>query len=228
MHVILCSVRDADMSPLTALLQNGITHKISKITSQYFGFINYNLYYSICNSFNDNTTNFIFNPKCKPSDTPDCDWHVTSQIPVKYRIEFKTPLLVFKGLRGMAPSYIKEMLIPSKIKRYSMRSSDECLLRVPKIKHSTFGGRTFAVCGPRAWSSLPSELRKCEEIYAFKRSLKTHLFVKFVNESYLVICKHVKRPRMLSAQLVALYNLVNLNLKLANMYIWVGARTYQI
>ena len=46
------------------------------------------------------------------------------------------------------------------------------------------------------------------EIEAFKRNLKTHLFVKFVNESTLAIWFWriiVKRPRMLSAQLVALY-----------------------
>ena len=30
----------------------------------------------MCNCFWGNTENFIFDPKCKPSDTPDCDWHV--------------------------------------------------------------------------------------------------------------------------------------------------------
>ena len=29
----------------------------------------------MCNCFLDNAENFIFDPKCKPSDTPDCDWH---------------------------------------------------------------------------------------------------------------------------------------------------------
>ena len=38
-------------------------------------------------------------------------------LPVKYRIEFKTLLLIFKGLHGMAPSYIQEMLVPSKSER---------------------------------------------------------------------------------------------------------------
>ena len=31
----------------------------------------------MCNCFLGNAENFIFDPKCKPSDTPDCDWHVT-------------------------------------------------------------------------------------------------------------------------------------------------------
>ena len=29
----------------------------------------------MCNCFLGNAENFIFDPKCKPSDTPDCDWH---------------------------------------------------------------------------------------------------------------------------------------------------------
>ena len=108
-------------------------------------------------------------------------------LPVKYRIVFKTLLLIFKGLHGMAPNYIQDMLVPSTSKRYAMRSNETCLLRVPKFKHDTFGGRAFTVCGPKTWNSLPQEIRKCDEIEAFKRSLKTHLFVKFVNESSIVV-----------------------------------------
>ena len=50
-------------------------------------------------------------------------------LPVKYRIEFKTLLIDFKGLHGKAPTYIQEMTIPSKIKRYSIRSNEERVLR---------------------------------------------------------------------------------------------------
>ena len=38
-------------------------------------------------------------------------------LPVKYRIEFKTLLIVFKGLHDKAPTYIQEMITPSKSKR---------------------------------------------------------------------------------------------------------------
>ena len=129
-------------------------------------------------------------------------------LPVKYRIEFKTLLIVFKWLHGKAPTYIQEMITPSKSKRYSIRSNEERALKVPKFKHDTFGKRAFAVYGPLAWNCLPKEIRLCDEIEAFKRNLKTHLFVKFVNESTLAIWLSrivVKRPRMLFAQFVALY-----------------------
>ena len=129
-------------------------------------------------------------------------------LPVKYRIEFKTLLIVFKGLHGKAPTYIQEMFTPSKSKRYSIRSNEERVLKVPKFTHDTLGKRAFAVYGPLAWNCLPKKIRLCDEIEAFKRNLKTHLFVKFVNESTLAIWFWriiVKRPRMLSAQFVALY-----------------------
>ena len=129
-------------------------------------------------------------------------------LPVKYRIEFKTLLIVFKGLHGKAPTYIQEMTIPSKSKRYSIRSNEERVLKVPKFKHDTFGKRTFAVYGSLAWNCVPKEIRLCAEIEAFKRNLKTLLFVKFVNESTFAIWFWriiVNRPRMLSAQFVAQY-----------------------
>ena len=100
------------------------------------------------------------------------------------------------------------MITPSKSKIYSIRSNEERVLKVPKFKHDTFGKRAFAVYGPLAWNCLPKEIRLCDEIEAFKRNLKTHLFIKFVNESTLAIWFWwiiVKRPRMLSAQFVALY-----------------------
>ena len=130
-------------------------------------------------------------------------------LPVKYRIEFKTLLIVFKGLHDKAPPYIQEIITPSKSKIYSIRSNEERVLEVPKFKHDIFGKRAVAVYGPLAWNCLPKGImRLCDEIEAFKRNLKTHVFVKFVNESTLAMWFWriiVKRPRMLSAQFVALY-----------------------
>ena len=76
---------------------------------------------------------------------------------------------------------------PSKSKRYSIRSNEERVLKVPKFMHDTFGERACAVYGPLAWDCLPKEIRFCNGIEAFKRNRKTHLFVKFVNDSTLAI-----------------------------------------
>ena len=77
---------------------------------------------------------------------------------VKHRIEFKTLLIVYKGLHGKAPTYIQEMMTPSKSKRYSITSNEERVLEVPKLQHDTFGKRAFPVSGPLAWNCLPKKL----------------------------------------------------------------------
>ena len=51
-------------------------------------------------------------------------------LPVKYWIELKKTLIVFKGLYGRAPTYTQEMIIPSKSKSYSIRSNEERVLKV--------------------------------------------------------------------------------------------------
>ena len=108
----------------------------------------------------------------------------------------------------------------SNYKRYSIRSHEERALKVVKFKHDNFCKCAFAVYGPLVWNCSPKEIRLCGEIQ-FKRKthLKTHLFVKFVNESTLGIWFWriiIKRPRMLSAEFVVLYKTcepkpVNLN-----------------
>ena len=103
-------------------------------------------------------------------------------LPVEYRIEFKALLLVFKGLHGLAPRYIQEMLIHTNNCQYALRSNDAGFLKVPSFRHETLGGRAFAVYGPRTWNTLPSDLRLCDDVEAFKSGLKTLLFEKFIEE----------------------------------------------
>ena len=43
------------------------------------------------------------------------------------------------------------------------------------------------IYGPLAWNCLAKKIRLCDKIETFKRNLKTHVFVKFVNESALAI-----------------------------------------
>lgn len=95
-------------------------------------------------------------------------------LPIRYRIHFKLLLLTWKALHDMAPSYISELLnqhIPS---RY-LRSSDKHLLSVPRT-FSSYGDRAFYASAPRLWNSLPLDLRLCNSLGVFKKSLKTHLF----------------------------------------------------
>ena len=96
-------------------------------------------------------------------------------LPVKYRIDFKILLLVYKCLNGKGPEYLSELLIQYQPGR-SLRSADRNLLFVPKSRLKTYGDRSFAVYGPQLWNNLPFGIRSAPSIESFKNSLKTHLF----------------------------------------------------
>ena len=56
-----------------------------------------------------------------------------------------------------------------------LRSTDADLLYVPRTRTS-YCDRSFAVCGPTVWNSLPTSLRSTDSFAAFCRPLKTFLF----------------------------------------------------
>lgn len=68
-------------------------------------------------------------------------------LPVKSRIEFKILLLTYKALNGLAPSYLKELIVPYYPSR-TLRSQDAGLLVVPKVSKSSVGGRAFNYQAP--------------------------------------------------------------------------------
>ena len=105
-------------------------------------------------------------------------------LPITQRIDYKLGMLVFKCLNGMGPRYLSEMLIPvsSVTGRRQLRSAFRCDLVVPRTRCSTLGSRAFAVCGPKVWNSLPSDLRHQNKfVYEFGKNLKTHLFKQAYN-----------------------------------------------
>ena len=70
-------------------------------------------------------------------------------LPVKYRVELKIALLVYKALNNMAPIYISELLIPKPSSdRWTLRSDDQGLLHIPKTNCKTLGDRSFAHAAP--------------------------------------------------------------------------------
>ena len=53
-------------------------------------------------------------------------------LPVKYRIEFKTLLLTYKALNGLAPPYLKELIEPYQPLRTPTRAQYAKMLKIPK------------------------------------------------------------------------------------------------
>ena len=80
-------------------------------------------------------------------------------LPVKCRITFKTQLLTFKCLHGLAPSTLLSPCCPTR----SLRSSDQLLLNQPTSR-TKIGERPFSCATPSAWNQLPLGVRQCKSV----------------------------------------------------------------
>ena len=108
--------------------------------------------------------------------------HITSVLrqlhwlPIQQRIVFKILLQTYRALHGMAPVYIRDLLIPYSPARNLRSSTDRLLLTIPRTKCRRYGDRAFSVSAPRLWNNLPYNIRNCATLATFKTKLKTHLF----------------------------------------------------
>ncbi len=92
-------------------------------------------------------------------------------LPVKFRVDFKVLVYVFKALHGLAPIYISDLLhFYSPVR--TLRSSSQKLLIVPKFRLKSKGNRAFSVL----WNSLPLSIRSSPTLSSFKSFLKTYIF----------------------------------------------------
>ncbi|KAI2648195.1 putative RNA-directed DNA polymerase from transposon BS [Labeo rohita] len=106
--------------------------------------------------------------------------HITSVLrslhwlPVRFRIDFKVLMLVFKCLNGLAPSYLSDLCEyhPER----TLRSANQSLLTVPKSKLKSRGDRAFAIAAPKLWNKLPIHIKTAPTLHIFKSKLKTYLF----------------------------------------------------
>ena len=57
-----------------------------------------------------------------------------------------------------------------------LRSTDQCLLSVPKTRTKTCGSRSFKQVTPVLWNALPLDIKTRGCVFDFKRAKKTHLF----------------------------------------------------
>ena len=64
-------------------------------------------------------------------------------LPIKYRVEYKIALLVFKAMHGLSPGYIMEFINAKPVTRYSLRSDSGIFLQGSCLKCKTFGERAF-------------------------------------------------------------------------------------
>ena len=99
-------------------------------------------------------------------------------LPVEQRIKYKVLLLTFRAVNGIAPPYLRELLVPYCPPR-NLRSTELALLTIPQTNLKTFGDRAFAAAAPKLWNKLSLEIREIVKLDSFKTSIKTHLFKEY-------------------------------------------------
>lgn len=95
-------------------------------------------------------------------------------LPVRYRIQYKILLLVFKSIFGLAPVYLSNLINEYTAVR-NLRSNSKDLLIVPTTR-TVYGERRFGVCGPKLWNALPGNVQGADSKDHFKTLLKTYFF----------------------------------------------------
>ena len=90
-----------------------------------------------------------------------------------------SPHLQYKALKGQAPSYLKELIVPCYYSTWAaLRSQNAGLLVVPRISKSRMEGRAFIYQAPLLWNHLPVSVREADTLSTFKSALQTILFDK--------------------------------------------------
>ena len=98
---------------------------------------------------------------------------------VAQRIDYKLCLLVHKSSRGQAPEYVSNMLKPAANdpQLTTLRTAANGNYVVVPRTNCRLDDRAFSVAAPKAWNSLPTDLKTATcSTDAFKRRLKTWLF----------------------------------------------------
>ena len=137
---------------------------------------------------------FVYNVRYNEHITPYiAQAHI---LPVKYRIEYKVCLTVFKCLRDLAPHYLQELLqwkIPTHTVLISnindcdhvpRTTQDPYLLIIPSDfgKRTRYRSRSFSHYAPSCWNKLPYSIRSCASKSLFKTKLKTYFYNIFLSE----------------------------------------------
>ena len=95
-------------------------------------------------------------------------------LPIQARIKFKICALTYKLLSENQPANLRS-LITSYVPPRLLRSYNQCQLTQPRTR-TCIGQRTFRVCAPTVWNSLPLSIRLSPTLATFKRDLKTFYF----------------------------------------------------
>ena len=144
------------------LVNSSITSRLDFVNSLLYGIPNCHL--KKLQNIQNSTAKLILRKRKFDHVTPllkQLHW-----LPLEYRIKYKINLLTFKTLHGMAPRYLEMIVTPYQPSR-SLRSATHMLL-TEKGSKNKYGDRAFSRSAPKLWNALPTHIRNCDTICAFK------------------------------------------------------------
>jgi len=131
-------------------------------------------------------------------------------LPLAARVQYK--LCLHSAVVCTAPNCVRDMLHPAseRMSQSALRSATNNEMLVPRSRLKS-SKRAFSIAAPRAWNSLPADLRATVNTGTFKKKLKTFLFY-FIQLNFiqfpielLLYCNWAGRP-LLQAPAVCRYH----------------------
>ena len=104
-------------------------------------------------------------------------------LPVERRVELCTSTTVFKYWKGIAPSYINYMFMPS-LNNYNARS--QIALDIPLCRTIKWQ-KSMSFLGPRIWNTFSSSIEKAATTASFTYRLKKEILIKLQEWAILLI-----------------------------------------
>jgi len=102
-------------------------------------------------------------------------------LPVHQRIVFKTLCVVYKCLHQQnMPSYLS-ILFVRYVPTRNLRSASSMQLQVQRTKNK-YGDRCFDNWASKLWNSMPQNIQEAPSLYAFKKRLKSLLFLQYYKD----------------------------------------------
>ena len=92
---------------------------------------------------------------------------------ISSRIAYKIDSICHTSLTTAYPKYLSELLTVYTPARPLCSSSDPNILNIVTKRIKSYSQRTFAYQGPSNWNRVPGEVRRTEDMFAFRRKLKT-------------------------------------------------------
>ena len=99
-------------------------------------------------------------------------------LPIRFRIDFKVLMMMYKALNGLGPWYLADCLLPPRSTRIT-RHSQEGRLRGLMLREAwkeRTRNQAFSAVAPQLWNTFPTEIRLVPSLDVFKNHLKTWLF----------------------------------------------------